>query len=85
MTVSLQIRDVPDEVRDTLAALATANGQSMQAYLLELVRREARTARNRTLFDRLAGQRVRGLAVDDIVATIRQGRDDPDRTDSDAA
>ncbi|MPZ27358.1 MAG: hypothetical protein GEV12_13340 [Micromonosporaceae bacterium] len=85
MNVSLQIRDVPGEVRDAIAALAAANGQSMQGYLLELVRREARVARNRTLFDRLAGKRVRGLVVDDIVTTIRRGRDDPDRADPDVA
>lgn len=46
MTVALQIRDVPDEVRDTLASAARSHGQSLQAFLLEMVEREARYFRN---------------------------------------
>lgn len=34
MTVNVTIRNVPDEVRDALAARASAMGQSMQEYLL---------------------------------------------------
>jgi plasmid stability protein len=33
MTVQITIRDVPDEVRDELAARAALRGQSMQEYL----------------------------------------------------
>ena len=47
--VALQIRDVPDDVRDALAARARAQGQSLQAFLLEVVRREAGFARNQAL------------------------------------
>jgi hypothetical protein len=51
--VALQIRDVPDEVRDRLAGAAERRGQSLQAYLLELVNAEARRDRNIELIDRL--------------------------------
>ncbi len=54
--VALQIRDVPDEVRDALAEQARARGQSLQAYLLELVETQARRMRNAALLDRFAGR-----------------------------
>ncbi|MGP3968460.1 FitA-like ribbon-helix-helix domain-containing protein [Streptomyces sp. 6N223] len=44
--VALQIRDVPEDVRDALAARARENGQSLQAFLLALVVREASFVRN---------------------------------------
>jgi antitoxin FitA len=44
--VSIQVRGVPEQVRDTLAEMARARGQSMQAYLLALLEEDARRARN---------------------------------------
>jgi len=44
--VSIQVRDVPEQVRDTLAEVARSRGQSMQAYLLALLKDDARRARN---------------------------------------
>jgi plasmid stability protein len=54
--VALQIRDVPDEVRDRLANAAARHGQSLQAYLLEMVNAEARRDRNRELIASLRGR-----------------------------
>jgi antitoxin FitA len=54
--VALQIRDVSDEVRDRLANAAARQGQSLQAYLLELVNAEARRDRNRELIASLRGR-----------------------------
>ena len=54
--VALQIRDVPEEVRDALAAQAKARGQSLQTYLLELVETQARRLRNTAALDRFAGR-----------------------------
>jgi antitoxin FitA len=54
--VALQIRDVPDEVRDALAEQARARGQSLQAFLLELVQTQARRPRNTAVLDRFAGR-----------------------------
>ena len=54
--VALQIRDVPDEVRDALVAEAKARGQSLQAYLLGLVQAQARRLRNTAVLDGFAGR-----------------------------
>lgn len=45
--VAIQVRDVPDAVRDALAAEAESRGQSLQVFLSEVLEREARLARNR--------------------------------------
>lgn len=75
MTVALQIRDVPEETRDALASMAAARGQSMQAYLLNLVTDEVRLARNAQLFDGLAPYRVVLPPDFDVDAIVREGRD----------
>ncbi|GAB3526513.1 FitA-like ribbon-helix-helix domain-containing protein [Arthrobacter monumenti] len=54
--VALQIRDVPDDVRQTLAERARARGQSLQAFLLSLVEDEARRSTNLALLDRFGGR-----------------------------
>ncbi|WP_370617506.1 FitA-like ribbon-helix-helix domain-containing protein [Mumia qirimensis] len=75
MNVALQIRDVPETVRDAIAQRAEERGQSMQAYLLDLVSRDARIARNLALLDSTAGRRVTlpaDLLPEEIV---REGRD----------
>jgi antitoxin FitA len=54
--VALQIRDVPEDVRDALVAQARMRGQSLQAYLLELVETQARRLRNTAVLDRFAGR-----------------------------
>lgn len=50
--VALQIRDVPDDVRDALMATAKARGMSLQGLLLELVTTEARRTRNLAVLSR---------------------------------
>jgi hypothetical protein len=75
MAVALQIRDVPEEVRDALAGAAAARGQSMQAYLLNLVTEEARVARVASTFADLAPHRIVIPSDLDAAAIIRQGRD----------
>lgn len=54
--VALQIRDVPEEVRDVLAERARVRGQSLQAFLLNLVEAEARRAQNVSVLARFAGR-----------------------------
>ncbi|MFC6013801.1 hypothetical protein [Nocardia lasii] len=44
--VALQIRDVPEPLRDQLVALAQRRGQSLQAFLFDLIRDEARRQDN---------------------------------------
>jgi hypothetical protein len=73
--VALQIREVPEAVRDALAAQARGRGQSLQAYLLDLVETEARRARNAELLDRLGGRRG-GLRSrpDELADQLQQDR-----------
>jgi antitoxin FitA len=75
MPIALQIKDVREEVRDAVAARASARGQSMQTYLRELLEREFRAERNRQLFDGLAPHRSLSLEVDEVVDDIRHGRE----------
>jgi predicted metal-dependent TIM-barrel fold hydrolase len=60
--VNIQIRDVPETVRDTLAKVARSRGQSMQAYLRDLLEEDARRAANAALLRqvRAAGRGHRG-------------------------
>jgi hypothetical protein len=78
MSVALQIRDVPEEVRDALAEMARQRGQSLQAFLLALVEQEARFARNLAVLRRFEG-RVDGVddqaAVVEVLDQVRAGRD----------
>ncbi|RIQ19579.1 FitA-like ribbon-helix-helix domain-containing protein [Jiangella rhizosphaerae] len=76
MTVALQIRDVPEDVRDIIAQRAASLGQSMQAYLLDVLRREARFARNAAVFESTAAHRRALPAALSPERIIREGRDD---------
>jgi len=85
VVVALQIRDVPEDVRDAIAQRAARQGQSVQAYLLDLVQREARMLRNAEAFERTAGSRIvipDGFTPEQI---IREGRDGGFAVDRDAA
>lgn len=82
MAVALQIKDVREEVRDAIAARASAIGQSMQTYLREILEREFRAERNKRLFDNLATHRSLSLDVDDVVGLIRAGREGDRQDDS---
>ncbi len=66
--VALQIRDVPDGVRRTLAERAAARGQSLQAFLLALVTREAERSANVAILQGFA-QRTDGSRLSDAEAT----------------
>jgi hypothetical protein len=76
--VSIQVRDVPEQVRDTLAQVARSRGQSMQAYLLALLEEDARRARNVMLLKQVretgGGYVAAGETAGELDA-IRAGRD----------
>ena len=77
--VSIQVRDVPEQVRDTLAEVARSRGQSMQAYLLSLLEEDARRARNVMLLRRVRETGGGDVAVSGETAreldAMRAGRD----------
>lgn len=49
----LTIRDVPDDVKEALARDARESGQSLQAFLLGVLRRQAAFSRNRELLSEI--------------------------------
>lgn len=75
MSVALQIRNVPEDVRDTLAAHAERDGQSLQTFLLAMLEREAAMLRNAEAFERTAGTRIRIPEHLSPEAIVREGRD----------
>lgn len=81
--VALQIRDVPDDVRDDLADAARARGVSLQAYLLDLVEQDARRVRKAAWLARMRANDdlnpVPGrLSIADLIRQDRE-RDTPRR------
>lgn len=76
----IQIRDVPESVRDELARKAAAAGQSMQAYLLgELTRLAERPSMADIVARAQARAKASGSTVTmaDAVAQVRAVRDRP--------
>jgi hypothetical protein len=77
--VALQIRDVPDELRDRLSELASERGQSLQAYLFDVIRDEARRADNLAVLDRFGkgayGSRLSAADISDALSVSRSERD----------
>jgi hypothetical protein len=77
--VALQIRDVPEDVRDELVAQARARGQSLQAYLLDLVETQARRRQNAVILDRFRDRSDGSVsAPGEMSAELAAGRRRPD-------
>ena len=72
--VALQIRDVPDDVNAALKARAAAAGQSLQAYLLALVQREAARGDNAAILAQFRGRDDRVPSPGDTVRPLEQAR-----------
>lgn len=77
--VALQIRDVPEELHDRLSELASQRGQSLQAYLFDVVSDEARRQDNLAVLDRFGrggyGTRLSSADIDGALRTARAERD----------
>lgn len=70
MSGLLQIRNVPDSARRALKARAAARGESLNAYLLTVLTREASTPTVAEVLHRAASrtERAQGSAVDALAA-----------------
>ncbi len=77
MSGLLQIRDVPDEARHALKARAAARGESLNAFLLTVLTREATTPTVAQVLQRAASrtERATGSAVE-VLAAVRADRDE---------
>lgn len=76
--VAIQIRDVPEAMRDLLVHEARRRDQSLQAFLYDIVAREAASARNRELLESAReNSRQRGSTVnaDEILAALAEARE----------
>lgn len=72
---AIQIRDVPDEVRDVLAERARQTGQSLSAYLRGVVVREAKFAENARLIDEIRDWPGNaGFTSTDVIDALDAGR-----------
>lgn len=80
MATAVTVRDVPDDVRDVLAEQARERGQSLQAYLLSVLRRQAAYSRNRQLLaeieSELGGGRGAGPDAPDAADILAEERAD---------
>ena len=75
----LQIRDVPDAVRDVLADRAREKGQSLNMYLRDVVIREASFVNNRALIDQVtAHRRSSGVTTADVLSALDTAREHAD-------
>lgn len=76
MSVTITVRNVPDEVRDELAARAAKSGRSLQEYLSsELVRLASMpSALEAVAQARLNTQTYPSLSMRDIVEAVDEGR-----------
>lgn len=76
MTSLLQIRDVPEDARRGLKARAAARGQSLNAYLLDIIDREVSRPTVAEVLERAAQRAERGsTSAADAVAAGRAERD----------
>jgi len=88
MSVVLTIRDVPDEVKEALARDARERGQSLQAFLLSVLKRQAEFSRNRRLLAEIERDLSRGGGADadatDAAELLEQARNERGIDDSPA-
>lgn len=65
MTSLLQVRGVPEAARRVLKARAAARGQSLNAYVLDMIQREVARPTVAEVLERAAGraERLEGSAV----------------------
>ena len=76
MPVNITIRNVPDEVRDELAARAARSGRSLQEVLSAEFVRIARTssAADAAVRARLGASMNPALSADEIIAAVHEVR-----------
>ena len=76
MPVNITIRDVPDGVRDELAARAARSGRSLQEFRSEEFVRIASTpsAADAAARARVSASMNHALTADEIVAAVQEGR-----------
>lgn len=78
MSVKITIRNVPEKVRDELAARANRRHQSMESYLLSELELIAAKPRNELVYEQVTEklEQVKSrVDSDKIVSSIKDGRE----------
>ncbi|MDN5855661.1 MAG: hypothetical protein L0K86_23035 [Actinomycetia bacterium] len=71
----MNLRDVPDDVYEALAAAAAENRQSLSAYVVDRLAEVANAARMPEYLDLYEPPSGTGITLEDAVAAVRKGRD----------
>ena len=78
--VAIQIRDVPDDVREALMLEAARRNQSLQVFLTDILTRAADSAKNLALLEQWGSEPPLGLdGSTDTPSIIRAGRRERER------
>ncbi|MDH6132309.1 plasmid stability protein [Kitasatospora sp. MAA4] len=72
---ALTIRDVPDDMLQTLKTRAAQAGQSLQAYALDLLARETSKPSLAEMMERLEREARTDISTADVLAAIEGGRE----------
>ena len=72
---SIQVKNVPSDVHQTLRQRAVGAGQSMQEYLLHLLCEQARTPTLEEVLERAGGRAGGNIGAAEAVAAVRAERD----------
>ncbi len=72
---AITIREVPDATLEALKLKAAKGGKSLQAYLLDLVSREAATPTLAEMMSRLDRETRTEVSTSDILSAIEDGRE----------
>lgn len=73
---SIQVKDVPADLHATLRRRAGASGQSLQEYVLALLREDASTPTLDELFDQVEHHTGGRISLANAAAEVRADRDD---------
>jgi plasmid stability protein len=73
-TTIVQVRDLPEEVVDTLKARAESRGQSLSAYLRDLLTQEAAMPPVEEVMAGIAARDPVSYTIDDLRSFGRDGR-----------
>lgn len=75
MVVSIQIKDVPEDIHATLRRRAAAAGQSLQEYLLAQLTQDAQTPTLDEVLDRAGGRGGGRAGFTSAAKAVRVDRD----------
>jgi antitoxin FitA len=74
MAKMIQVRNVPDRLHRELKRRARSRGQTLTAYVEDILEREASTPLPEEVYERIRRRELVEISPDEIVGTIRKDR-----------